>query len=100
MKVISYHFTKTSFWVRILGIGISVSKEPMLFSMRNGYKKYLKLPFGWRISYLPKPKKITHVVSINSLEISIPSRTKTRLIKESVDKAFNNMNYNPKEFRK
>lgn len=101
MNVLSYHFTKTSFWIRIFGRGVSISKEPMLFSMRIGKKKYLKLPFGWRVSCFPKPNNNNiKVVSLNSLEISIPDRIRSKLIKESVDKALSNNTYNPKEFRK
>lgn len=41
-------------WFRIYGYGIHFTNEPKLFSERNGYKKSLPLPFGWRIKLLKK----------------------------------------------
>lgn len=56
MKLFCYHFGTYGFWFRILGYGLSFRspKMPILFSERNGYKKSVKLPYGWRICYLPK----------------------------------------------
>uniref|UniRef100_A0A6M3IIQ7 Uncharacterized protein n=1 Tax=viral metagenome TaxID=1070528 RepID=A0A6M3IIQ7_9ZZZZ len=41
-------------WIRIMFFnhGISLDKTPLRFSERYGYHKYLRLPYGWRISIL------------------------------------------------
>lgn len=43
------------FWFRVFGYGLNFTQSwrPMLFSERNGYKKYITL-FGWRITWLRK----------------------------------------------
>ncbi len=51
-KIICGYKTKTGFWFRIFGRGISVDKK-LTFSQRNGYKWYLPL-FGYNLSFLPK----------------------------------------------
>ena len=43
-----FHKNYDQFWFRIFGYGISFEKTRLNFSERNGYKKILKLPFGWR----------------------------------------------------
>ncbi len=39
------------FWIRLFGRGFRVTNSDMLFSERNGYKKYIKLPFGYRLTF-------------------------------------------------
>lgn len=34
------------------GYGLSLKRTQLLFSERYGYKKYFKLPFGWRLMVL------------------------------------------------
>lgn len=48
-------FNRSSIWFRILGVGLSVrllESNPLSFSERHGYKKYLQLG-PWIITYLP-----------------------------------------------
>ena len=54
----SNHFNKSG-WFRLFGIGITWKHESLglLFSERNGYKKYLKIG-KWVIGYLPYRKLI------------------------------------------
>lgn len=43
-------------WFRILGVGLhwkDVTRHPLLFSQRNGYKKAITIG-NWRIEYLEK----------------------------------------------
>jgi hypothetical protein len=47
-------FCKNAFWFRLFGRGISAWRESWLgipFSMRYGYKRYLRV-FGWIFSWL------------------------------------------------
>lgn len=44
----------TGFWVRFFGWGLWFSNGPLSFSERNGYKKFVKLPFGWRMGFLKR----------------------------------------------
>jgi hypothetical protein len=57
-KIIQGMFDKHQFWIRIFGKGITarnINKTyGLLFSERNGYKKYIKMG-NWVISYLRKP---------------------------------------------
>jgi len=39
-------------WFRFRCIGFSIKRTPLVFSERNGYTKYWRLPFGWRLSKL------------------------------------------------
>lgn len=52
-KIFYGMIAKDSIWVRIFGLncGISLTKTPLLFSERYGYRKYIKI-FGWRIHWL------------------------------------------------
>jgi hypothetical protein len=46
-------------WIRLgpkTGIGFSVGKETPLFSERYGFRRYIQLPFGYKIQYLRKMK--------------------------------------------
>ncbi len=52
-KIFSYYISKDLCWFKIYKWGISISREPLRFSERNGYTKYLKLPFGWRATIMP-----------------------------------------------
>lgn len=38
------------------GYGLSLTSAGPLFSERNGYKKSLKIGFGWRILFVPPTK--------------------------------------------
>lgn len=55
MRIFCYStFTPGRFWFRLFGIGLVIAdstKHKMLFSMRNGLKKYLNIG-KYRISYL------------------------------------------------
>ncbi len=42
------------FWIRIFGRGFHASNGSLNFSERNGYTKFLRLPFGWRIKGLKR----------------------------------------------
>jgi hypothetical protein len=58
LKVLCGVFSKSIFWVRVFGVGISGKNtvtHPLLFSQRNGYKKYLRVG-EWVFSYLPRSK--------------------------------------------
>lgn len=44
------------FWFRIFGYGLSFSNSQLTFSERNGYKKFLKLPCGFRCNILKRGK--------------------------------------------
>lgn len=47
--------SKVSIWFRLGKRGIAFKRTPLPFSERNGFRKYLKLPFGWRVVYLTPP---------------------------------------------
>jgi hypothetical protein len=55
---ISFCKYQGGFWIRfgMYGVGFSIARTPMLFSERMGHKKYIRLPFGWRLSYMPRVK--------------------------------------------
>lgn len=59
MKLVPYYISSDVRWFRFgrNGYGLSLKRTSMLFSERNGYDKYLKLPFGWRLKLL-KPVHI------------------------------------------
>lgn len=44
----------SGFWFRIYGYGLHFTNEPKLFSERNGHRKFLPLPFGWRMKLLKR----------------------------------------------
>ena len=55
-RYLCFSFYSGGFWFRLFGFGLSVvdnKKHPMLFSMRMGLKKYIKVG-NWRISFLRK----------------------------------------------
>jgi len=46
MKILSYHFCKGGFWIRVFGIGFSIMDKNIhrpLFSERNGHRKVLRI---------------------------------------------------------
>lgn len=43
------YIASTLVWLRCGKHILVISRAPLLFSERNGYKKYKKLWFGWRI---------------------------------------------------
>ena len=52
-------FSKLGGWIRWgkYQRGIAIKSSRLLFSERNGYRKYTKLPFGFRLVRLdPRPK--------------------------------------------
>lgn len=55
--VFSYYIFPEGLWFRIFGYGLNFTKTsvPMLFSMRNGYKKYWTI-FNYRVSLLYQSK--------------------------------------------
>jgi hypothetical protein len=58
LKVLCGVFSKSIFWVRVFGVGISGKNtviHPLLFSQRNGYEKYLRIG-EWVFFYLPRSK--------------------------------------------
>lgn len=56
MKLFFYYKDPDCIWFRLgrNGYGLSIKRTEMLFSERYGNRKYLKLPFGWRLA-LVKP---------------------------------------------
>jgi len=44
--------TGAGMWFRVFGRGFHFKRGSMSFSERYGYKKFLQLPFGWRVSAL------------------------------------------------
>jgi hypothetical protein len=60
MRLFSYYKDEEGFWFRfgLRGPGLSFRNRnyEMLFSERNGYRKSLKLPYGWRVLWLPRRK--------------------------------------------
>ena len=59
-KVLSFYYKNRLGWIRFFGgAGIKwkdVKLHPLIFSERNGYKKYIKVG-NWIISYLGKVRK-------------------------------------------
>jgi len=55
--IFSYCILPYGSWFRIFGYGLNFTKTqvPMLFMMRNGYKKYWTI-FGFRVSLLYRNK--------------------------------------------
>lgn len=49
-------FIGSGFWIRIFGREFHVTNGSLYFSERNGYKKFIKLPFGYRLCFF-KDKK-------------------------------------------
>lgn len=58
-KIIYGLIMKDVIWIRVVFFnwGLAFKRTPLLFSERNGYKKYLKLPFGWRLIILTKQNR-------------------------------------------
>ena len=55
-RVLAYYKGEKMFWFRIYGIGFSfrnINRWPLLFSERNGFRKYLRIG-NIVINYLPK----------------------------------------------
>ena len=103
MKLFSCHISSDTIWIRIPahGYGLTIKKTDLLFSERNGYKKYLKLPFGWRLSLLkPVPdflrlKQNSHKELRNiAIEYGLilprfsTKSKKRRLIQEAISKRY------------
>lgn len=59
MELFSYYKDSDCMWFRFgrNGYGASIKRTEMLFSERYGYRKYLKLPFGWRLTLLKPLEK-------------------------------------------
>ncbi len=43
---------KRLFWFRIFGRGLAIEKRDLSFSERYKYSKYLKLPFGYKLTLI------------------------------------------------
>jgi len=43
---------KGGFWFRLFGYGLSVNDIPPTFSQRNGYSKMIRLPMGYKATFL------------------------------------------------
>ena len=55
--MIAYVASPSSGWLRVLGWGLSWTREPPLFSERNGYAKRYRIPLTeWRIGVLTRIK--------------------------------------------
>lgn len=54
MKIFCGHRDKHNVWFRIFGVGLCFRNGPPLFSERMGFKKCLRLPFGWRAEVLKR----------------------------------------------
>ena len=45
----SYVFSADAFWIKSCGLMFWAKRSPPLFSERNGYERFIKLPLtGWR----------------------------------------------------
>jgi hypothetical protein len=55
-KIFCYYKDEDVFWFRVFGYGLSFSKMKLTFSERSKINKFVKLPFGWRLTFLSKPK--------------------------------------------
>lgn len=59
-EIFNFYSYDRGFWFRIFDWGLSVNQHPLLFSHRNGHKKYIKIG-KWKIeglkSYVSKEKK-------------------------------------------
>lgn len=51
---LSAHISATAIWYRRRGRGWMLTRSPLLFSERNGHRKFRRLPFGWRLRRLTK----------------------------------------------
>lgn len=56
IRVVQLHVGKDIMWMRVFGRGFCVTRMPMLFSERYGYKWYVRVGFGWRLQLLRKEK--------------------------------------------
>ena len=52
------HISATSIWYRRRGCGWLLTRSPLLFSERNGHRKFRRLPFGWRLRRLTNTPEI------------------------------------------
>jgi len=52
MRIFSGYKGRYVTWFRIFGFGLFFTKWEPVFSERHGYKKRLRLPFGWRVGVL------------------------------------------------
>jgi hypothetical protein len=57
MKSVQHHGYPGGFWVRLFGVGISVSHRPLMFSERHGYTHVLRLPGGWKVKFLKRVRQ-------------------------------------------
>jgi len=47
---VTYVFSADAFWVKAWGFMFWAKRSPPLFSERNGYERFIKLPFSnWRV---------------------------------------------------
>lgn len=53
----SFPFTGYGFCIRIFGYGFMITNSLILFSERNGYVKFYRLPFGYRLKFLKRTKR-------------------------------------------
>ena len=49
VKIMSF---KGGFWFRLFGYGLSVNDIKPTFSERNGYRKSIRLPMGYKATFL------------------------------------------------
>ena len=57
MRIFCGHRGRYVTWFRIFGFGLSFTKAAALFGERQGYKKRLRLPFGWRVEILNRQNR-------------------------------------------
>lgn len=51
--VMSGYISRDVIWWRPFGgWGVMLKRTPLRFSERNGYVKYYRMPFGWRLVFL------------------------------------------------
>ena len=53
---INNHLRSKGFWIKFFGYGIHFSNDPLCFSERNGFKKYISISGKWKIKFV-KPKQ-------------------------------------------
>lgn len=58
MRLLQAHRYEGGWWFRIFGIGLyakDIRRHPLLFSERNGYRRYIRLG-AWVIGILRRPR--------------------------------------------
>lgn len=89
-------FSGSGFWFRILGYGLHFTNGVLAYSERNGFKKFLKLPFGFRCKFLKREEYVIDWVTLTCNCIRCKEREKEmdkkiKSVKSSLDKKMNHL---------